>query len=435
MSSSFVPISVLNPSSAPACAGWIFAPGAFVKSGIGAFFLCFCEHVYGRRRHTVCPFRKMTAFPVLLLAVLLGIHAQAVAQVSFGIEQITGPWSQPYGVASDASGNLYVAQNSGQSILKINAGTHETSTYLTSVAGNSLMPASVWIDAQNNLYIADGGNDRIVEWSISTNSLVATYSAPNVQAVATDPWGNIWWGTSDGNVNEMSGPPGLISDLGSVTSMAFDSFGNLFVADSGSNEVWEYTLSSSYTTQSGVVECASSPCGVYIDTSNNLYVGNGSSVFEYAAPSYTTGMPLSPIFSQPAGIAADPSGNLFVTDLGSDTVTEFSRGGMSFGQLNVGSRSSAVNVNFQVAAGTTISSIKVLDQGATGLEFKEQSPDASSVPCRAQFYSTATACSINVFFTPAYPGQRLGAVQISTSNGTLTTAPLSGSGIRAHGGV
>jgi sugar lactone lactonase YvrE len=383
----------------------------------------------------------MIAVAALLLAIQLGLGLQVSAQVYVGgvQSQIAGPWNGPVGVASDTSGNIYVAQFSAGSIVKIDATTHATSTYLTSASGTPLNATQlIWIDSSDNLYVADSDNDRIVMWSITSDSLVATYPAPDVFVVTTDSSGNIWWGSGDNASEIPAGSPSgtvstavITSGISDLAGMAFDSEGNLYISDLNANNVYEYTKASSYTTQSTVISGANGPYGLYFDSSDNLYVAEGTlnSVIKYLAPDYTASVQLSPGIANAEGIGADPSGNLFLTAFSGNTVTEVSQGGSGFGQVNVGTSSSVLGVNFEVVAGTTINSIQVLDQGATGQEFNEQNPDTNYNLCTTGTYATNTACSINVIFAPKYPGERSGAVQISTSAGAVATAPISGTGL------
>ena len=385
----------------------------------------------------------MLASSVLLLAVLLGMHAQSSAQVSFVSTEfeIEGQLNVSSGVALDTSGNIYASQLYTNNILKIDALTHVAAPYLTNAAGSSFnQPESIWIDFRGNLYFVDLGNARIVMWSLPLNSLVATYPIQTTgtsAVVTTDSLGNIWWG-SGGNVSQIpanspsgtASTPVITSGIGYVLAMAFDSARTLYVSDAESDSVFEYTLQFSYATQFTPVAGANHPVGLYIDTGNNLYVAeaNLNSVIKYLYPGYGMSVPISQDIISPAGITADKSGNLFVTSLGTGAVIEVSSGIAALGQVDVGAQSSAVNVNFEVAAGTTVSSIQVLDQGAPAQEFNVLYPDYNPNLCPTGTYPIDKACSVDVSFTPAYPGQRLGAVQLITSDGTATTAPLSGFG-------
>ncbi len=114
--------------------------------------------------------------------------------------------SQPYGVAVDADGDLFIADTDNQRIREVDGGG-----YITTVAGDgnpgyagdggaatlaSLYdPAGVAVDAFGDLFIADSDNDRIrkaiVEGPALTLDGVTTNLAGNYQVVVTSPWGSV----------------------------------------------------------------------------------------------------------------------------------------------------------------------------------------------------------------------------------------------------
>src|ERR1035441_4633979 len=146
----------------------------------------------------------------------------------------------PDGVALDASGNLYIADNHNNRILKVG-----TNGIITSVAGNGSanyagdggaatnaslnVPANVALDIAGNLYIADNYNNRIRK--VATNGIISTLA------------GNGTGGYSgDGNTAAYAtiyGPSGV----------AVDNAGNLFFADYNNSRIrevftWPASLSS-----------------------------------------------------------------------------------------------------------------------------------------------------------------------------------------------
>jgi hypothetical protein len=94
---------------------------------------------------------------------------------------------------------------------------------------------------------------------------------------------------------------------------------------------------------------------------------------------------------------------------------------------NVGSTTtSAATVTFDISAGTTISSISVVTEGFTGKDFS----NAGSGTCTAKTYAAAATCTVIVNFSPLYPGERNGAVEIfGPSSALLDTAFITGVGI------
>ena len=271
----------------------------------------------------------------------------------FGSNNGTGTNAQfafPYGLAADSNGNIYVADENNDEIRKITptavvttiAGVAEVGgtsdgTEVTNVPEFST-PQGVAIDANDNVYVADGGNSTIRE--ITPTGSVSTIAG---KAGAT--------GTTDGTGSAIS--------FKAPTSLAFDSNGNLFVADSGNDTIRKLTHSGSTWTSTtfagtagtagavnatGTAASFSTPTGIAIDTSNNIYVADSVNdlirkitpagvvtTFAGVAGSSgsTNGAAASAKFSSPSGVAVDASGNVYVADTSNNLIREISAGTVS----------------------------------------------------------------------------------------------------------
>jgi sugar lactone lactonase YvrE/uncharacterized protein (DUF2345 family) len=89
------------------------------------------------------------------------------------------------------------------------------------------------------------------------------------------------------------------------------------------------------------------------------------------------------------------------------------------GQTTPAPCSSTLPVTFNVAANTTIGSIKVVTQGAPNLDFQLDSGST----CTGTF-STAGSCTVNVNFAPLAPGLRMGAVELLDGSNTVLATKL-----------
>lgn len=78
----------------------------------------------------------------------------------------------------------------------------------------------------------------------------------------------------------------------------------------------------------------------------------------------------------------------------------------NFGSQAVGSPSGATTLSFTVGANTTVGSIGVVTQGAPNLDFA----NAAGSTCTEKTYVSATTCTVDVTFKPAFAGLRMGAV-------------------------
>jgi streptogramin lyase len=87
--------------------------------------------------------------------------------------------------------------------------------------------------------------------------------------------------------------------------------------------------------------------------------------------------------------------------------------------------SESATIPFSVAAGTTISSINFLTQGAANLDFTVNS---GTTTCAKQTYSSTTTCTVGVTFGPKYAGARNGALVIEDGSDVRATVYVYGTG-------
>jgi hypothetical protein len=203
---------------------------------------------------------------------------------------IAGPW----GVAVDGSGNVFIADYSGQRVREV---VKSTGIIIT-VAGNGTAgytgdggpatsaelyaPYGVAVDSNGNLFIADSNNQRIREVVKATGKIItfagigaAGYGGDNGPAaaarlynpsgVAVDQSGNVFIAdTSNYRVREVTQATGLITtvagsgtfgyggdggpataaNVGSVYGLAVDQTGNLYLADTTNSAVREVLANS-----------------------------------------------------------------------------------------------------------------------------------------------------------------------------------------------
>src|SRR6185437_12728730 len=173
-------------------------------------------------------------------------------------------------------------------------------------------------------------------------------------------------------------------------AVALDSYGNVYVADEGAGQIYEFPGG-----------CNNSGC---VTT-----VGGG--------------------FAHPTGVALDASGNVFFSDYGASMVGEVVRSAVDMGAVPVNSSTPAtLTVTFTFTTnGVAVGSTAVVTQGATGLDFT----DALSGNCAAATYNTDDTCTVNVKFTAAHPGPRSGAVVLydtASPANVLATAYIQGTG-------
>ena len=141
-----------------------------------------------------------------------------------------------------------------------------------------------------------------------------------------------------GDIDEFT-PNGVLSTFASglavPVGLAFDSVGNLFVADEGSGAVYKFTPAGVRTTfASGLA----GPFGLAFDSAGNLFVADGGGGYDIIVPAavykFTPSGLRSTVASQnghppvnPNGLATDSADNLFVSDGISGSILKFTPGG------------------------------------------------------------------------------------------------------------
>lgn len=142
--------------------------------------------------------------------------------------------SGPSGIAADASGNLYVADTSNDTIRKMTpSGTNWVTTTLAGMAGNGggtdgtgtnalfNLPSGIAADASGNLYVADTGNNTI--------RMGSTAAVPNLSVSFAAPNGIVVFWPALGN-------PALQTN-GDLTTTNWGNYGGAVTTASGTNSV------------------------------------------------------------------------------------------------------------------------------------------------------------------------------------------------------
>ena len=251
--------------------------------------------------------------------------------------------SGPNGLATDAAGDLFIADTGNSRIREISNGIIMTVAGSASagfagdggspVAAQLNNPFGVAIDGSNNIFIADYGNSRLRE-------------------------------ITNGKIGTVAGGGASLGDKGLAISaqlflpggVALDAAGNVYIADSDNNRIRKVNAGTSSTISTiagngspgfagdsgqAVNAQLNNPLGVAIDSSGNVYIadtanqrvrkvangvittvaGNGTHGFAGDGGSATSAQ-----LWNPSAVAVDTSGNLYIADTGNNRIREVSAG-------------------------------------------------------------------------------------------------------------
>ncbi|MBX2923721.1 MAG: IPT/TIG domain-containing protein [Chitinophagaceae bacterium] len=234
----------------------------------------------------------------------------------------TTMFDHPFGVAVDASGNVYVTDEYNYRIRKITssgtvstlAGSTEGYADGTGATAKFYYPTGIALDVSGNLYVADLNNDRIRK--ITSSGTVSTLA-----------------GSAEGYADGMGATAMFYDPWGVAT----DASGNVYVADINNHLIRKITptgtvstlagSTAGYADGTGATAMFYYPAGVAVDASDNIYVADqGNNRIRKITPSgtvstlagsawgYADGAGAAAKFNSPTSVAVDASGNIYVAD-------------------------------------------------------------------------------------------------------------------------
>ncbi|MDB6076163.1 MAG: hypothetical protein JWO89_3803, partial [Verrucomicrobiaceae bacterium] len=137
--------------------------------------------------------------------------------------------------------------------------------------------------------------------------------------------------TQAGNTYALAQPfASLVQGLSTPGGVAVDGSGNVYIADAGSNSIKLWTAATQVLTTL-VSTGLSSPSAVALDGEGNLYIadtGHDAIKVRSAATQKVSTLASSGL-SQPYGVAVDASGNVYIADTGNNAVKQWSAAAQS----------------------------------------------------------------------------------------------------------
>ncbi len=403
------------------------------------------------------------------ISVLSG--AEGVAGAAVGNATTAARYQGPRGIAFDTSGNLYVADSLNNAIRKITAtagaisststvssfagsqvglGTYTGAAFAAGYSGDGGLalsatlndPRDVAVDKLGNVFIADYGNNVIrmvngANTTATTPGLGFGYASGVIHTVA-----------GSGRVTSSIYPNGdgglaTYATFGSITGIATDINGNLYISDAGNNVVRVVNATTGiittyagqegqhgYSGDGGAATAATltSPAGLSFDAGGNLYISDpGYSVVREVTPAGNiltvagtgvsgsagdSGPSTSAKLTTPVDAVPDGRGNIYIVDSGLNTLRQINgqASAVTFPEQADGVNSQPMTVTIDNPGGQPLS--------LTGLAIAQTSPvftqsNSGTGACMATtVLGPGTSCAVSIIANSANTG---------TWTGTLTT--------------
>jgi sugar lactone lactonase YvrE len=356
---------------------------------------------------------------------------------------------QPFGVAKDTTGNVYVADTSSCVVREVNTGGIINEFAGDVVSGNPQCG-----------YTGDGGSATTAKlyypYAVATDSKNSVYIADQAMHVVRKVTGGIITTIAGiGGIAGYAGDGGLAANalLNQPEAITVDPAGNVFIGDTNNCRVREINATTGIiTTVAGNGSCVFTgdgqatangveyPQGIAVDANDNLFVSDYSNRIRWVSPGgiMTTiagngsngftgdgGLATLGELSEPTGLALDSLGDLLVADYNNGRVRSISAfaalntsvNNLAFGLTSVGSTSSPQQFMVSAYGPETISNI------ATSANFSEADNCPSTM-------TNGTKCTMYVYFVPTASGTLNGTVTINHNGffSQVATVNLSGSG-------
>ena len=258
---------------------------------------------------------------------------------------------EPFAVAVDSSGNVYIAEPTDGRIREVS--TIKSNIDINTIVGNGTLgysgdgaagtsaelnrPTGVALDASGHIYIADSLNNRIRV--AQAGGSVSTFAGNGGYSYSGD------------------GGAAASAQMNAPHAVAADSAGNYYIADSGNNVVRKVSASGAITTLAGNGKAGfggdgsaaagaqlSGPQGVAVDGAGNVYIADtgNSRVREVSGGTINTvagsgtpgfggdgGAATGAKLYSPVGLALNANGDLYIADVNNSAIRKVANGTIS----------------------------------------------------------------------------------------------------------
>ncbi len=274
---------------------------------------------------------------------------KASGPIAHVVIKLTKPdvkFKDPYGVAINSLGNIYVNDAGNSRVLVFDSAGALLSAWEAKGKGNgefdSLGFGGIAIDSQDNVFVVDNGNFRIQKFDKDGNFVTEFGSNGSgeglfrrVIGIAIDAQDNVYT-TDDGSpyVQKFDNNGQFIFRFGGAgdadgkflhaTGITIDRNGNIYVSDYEKKNIQKFDKDGNFLMKweiSNAIGVQGIPEALAIDVDGRIYVSdyqlariqvfdsNGTSLWEWTVDQDGKGL-----FQRPTGIAFDAAGNVYVAN-------------------------------------------------------------------------------------------------------------------------
>ncbi|MBI2126519.1 MAG: hypothetical protein HYU02_04300 [Thaumarchaeota archaeon] len=265
--------------------------------------------------------------------------------------------SNPFAIASDSSGNVWISLRNFSSIAKLDPKTGKVEEFLIPSKSQVLQIWSMAFDAKGNLWFGDATENKIRKFDLARSKFYEfLIPTPDAQpwGIALDAKGDVWFagfnsgklgkldntiaknGTSEG-VTEFSTP----TNASRPSNLLLDSSNSLWLMESGPAKLAKFDLPSSKFTEYSLPRTGNSstnPIGIALDSEGKIWYTQfrTSNVGRFdprasTVEQYATGLLTGATY----GIASDREGNIWTIQQRVDRIVKIAPKEMTISEFRI----------------------------------------------------------------------------------------------------
>ncbi len=250
---------------------------------------------------------------------------------------ISSGLNKPAGVATDAAGNIYVADENGNRVVKYTP--TGVQTVLASPVGGYMLPNGVAVDASNNVYVSTNHFNQHTVFKVTPTNVVSELVPGTMDGpvgVAVDGNYNLYVADLNANTVRKITQAGVSSvfttQVDFPVAVAVDGNGNVYVLSGQDSKVYKFTSAGTISTS---FDGLSYPSGIAVDANNNVFVADtyghrivkitSAGILSHYAGSEgiagnTNGTLEDALFTEPFGIAVDANNQIYISEFSPNTI-------------------------------------------------------------------------------------------------------------------